>query len=203
MSRLSTTVVLSSGLSSLPTVVDVSSRTFYIHISWLYWCRLRVRKHHLGPCWSESCPLSGEECSIFLAIFCKVLPLFCEPLTLPEDVVWGFFRCFACVDPIWHDIKSARLCARAVWPLRRRQIEVTALLFSLHLVNQGSGPLLRSNVKYCCPLTRPPGGTAGIPVWIFSLHRLFMFSGGIGIWISIPCLIYEYAWLARLLSLSL
>jgi hypothetical protein len=47
-------------------------------------------------------------------------------------------------------LKRARL-RQGLWPLRRRQIEVTAPLFSLHLANQGFGPLSRNNVKYCRP----------------------------------------------------
>jgi hypothetical protein len=74
-------------------------------------------------------------------------------------------------------LKRATLCARAVWPLRRRQIEVTALLFSLHLANQGLRPLSRNNVKYCCPLPYPCSWCpAGIPFWIFpSIGYLLVF----------------------------
>jgi hypothetical protein len=61
MTSLSSTVVLWSGLSSLPTVVGVSSRTFYILIDPDLDCIDEgyeyVDIHHLGPCWSESYPL--------------------------------------------------------------------------------------------------------------------------------------------------
>jgi hypothetical protein len=29
-------------------------------------------------------------------------------LALPEEVVRGFFRCSACVGPIWHDIEACQ-----------------------------------------------------------------------------------------------
>jgi hypothetical protein len=91
-------------------------------------------------------------------------------------------------------LKRARLYARALWPIRRRQIEVAALLSSLHLVNQESGRLSRNNVKYCFPLTR---STSWCHSWYssldFFLHRLSMSSGGIGIWLPPPCLMYSYA----------
>jgi hypothetical protein len=29
-------------------------------------------------------------------------------LALPEDLVWGFFRCSACAGLIWHDIEACQ-----------------------------------------------------------------------------------------------
>jgi hypothetical protein len=94
MTMLSSTVGLWSGLSWLPTVVGVSSWTFYIlncidegsvyiNVTWVH-----AGQNHVH---SQGTRVHSSKQS-----FGKILPFFCEPLTLPEDVVWGFFRCSSC-----------------------------------------------------------------------------------------------------------
>jgi hypothetical protein len=87
---------------------DPVSETLCSSVFLKYWMMDKVQKPNSPECHIPS----SEPFKVYMFhLFSNplvVLPFYYEPLTLPEGVVWGFFRCFTCADSICHDIKTCQ-----------------------------------------------------------------------------------------------